>query len=292
MLYAMRVYRLVNTSTGIRRAALGPAERTFCGRPADAGLGQPGRRAGFTLVELMVVIGILVILMAIAIPAATGLLESQRAKQTLATMDVLRCAIEQFAEEARITSKIGGVTPYSNVFGRYPPSPTVDLTGGRGAFTAGTDQATRMKFDQLVRELTFYDGGLYPPPTATLEDLDSSIECLVLFVNTFSTRAKQTLQNVQATAMTNADKDLVYKDVNASGSYDVNIDEAVDLFEVRDAWKRPIRYAVLSPKMRNNDVIFPARWELRSAGRDGQFAPPFTSAEDSDDVILRGPQND
>ena len=147
--------------------------------------------------------------------------------------------------------------------------------------TEETDPATREKFDQLVRAYTPYTGGLHSPDQPP-DPENNTIECLVLFLNTFSSQARQTLQHIQASVMTNQDRDRA---IGAGG-------EAVDLFEVRDGWKRPIRYAVRSPHIVGTETVFPARWELRSAGADGQFAEPFTPIEESDDVVLRGPQAD
>jgi len=265
-----------------------------------------GGRA-FTLVEVMVVVGILVILMVIAIPVATGLLDSQRGRQTLATMDTLRVAIEQFADEAPIRGEgklgTGTVHPYEVVFGRYPASPTSAVLPAEGWPSTNrypvTEEAapeTREKFDLLVRAFTKYSGGLHPSPGDSPEHDDNTIECLVLFLNTFSPQASQTLQHIQASVMTNEDRDLAYRieDIAAPEAYDADEHEAVDLFEVRDGWKRPMRYAVLSPQLNTQgQTVLPARWELRSAGADGQFAElPFTPEEESDDVVLRGPQAD
>ncbi|MBL7224067.1 MAG: type II secretion system protein, partial [Candidatus Brocadiae bacterium] len=85
------------------------------------------RRRGFTIVELLVTIGVLVLLAAIGFPAFTGIRRSQRNKRVANAISTLSVAIEN----------------YQNDYGIYPPAdePPNDLNKGNRAlvhwFTEG-----------------------------------------------------------------------------------------------------------------------------------------------------------
>lgn len=268
---------------------------------------QTRPRLAFTLVELMVVIGILAILLAIAVPTSTALLDSNRAKQTLATMKVLELAIQEYADAAPITGgpKLAASPDcwYVHLFGTYPPSPTsafahnysnlADVVGG-GSRVPTTDEEASETFSKMLRLVNAYLGDETVAPEwkhgsriPMTQEKQASIETLYLFISVFSPGGKQALSQLPGQCVTNEDQDLVFEDANSDSSFSTS-EKAFDLFEVRDAWKQPLRYAVRSP----GGDTFPARWELRSAGPDGLFSTPFTPKDKSDDVVLRGPQDD
>jgi len=58
-----------------------------------------GRRSGFTLIELIVVIGIIAILFAILFPAVAGMRERAREKEAAITQKALETAIRAFRTE-------------------------------------------------------------------------------------------------------------------------------------------------------------------------------------------------
>ncbi|NQT18678.1 MAG: prepilin-type N-terminal cleavage/methylation domain-containing protein [Planctomycetes bacterium] len=64
------------------------------------------RQVGFTLVELMVVVGIVLVLASLLLPVFFGAKEGQLARSTRAEIEYLKSALEQ----------------YKNEFGDYPPS--------------------------------------------------------------------------------------------------------------------------------------------------------------------------
>jgi prepilin-type N-terminal cleavage/methylation domain-containing protein len=319
---------------------------------------------GFTLIEMMIVVGIIVVLVAIALPTAYSVLGSSRGKQTLATMNTIAAAIEQFNRDnpfaffqnQRVLRQITfPCTPtpktvnyalgsssgsgYTPLFGRYPPSPTTAMSidpahpdtfvgGGVGLTsppypatkeedtdlpTGATSQAvTLTKFFRLIYVMNgeefaspdlspwimLNDKGQRNTSTAqTYPKPYASIECLIYALRELSPGARNIIDKLPASVLVNTDKDFVFHDTGPGGTPDgaFQTDERqATLFEVVDAWKKPLRYAIREewPDICNpNNLIsgYRFKWELRSAGEDGIFAPPFTEANKSDDVILQGP---
>jgi prepilin-type N-terminal cleavage/methylation domain-containing protein len=65
------------------------------------------RRRGFTLVELLVVIGVIAVLAALSIPAISAVRTRAQVRETVAFLDRVKLAIASYAHE----------------FGHYPPAP-------------------------------------------------------------------------------------------------------------------------------------------------------------------------
>lgn len=291
----------------------------------------------------MIVVGIIVLLAAIVLPAAFALLADSRVKQTKSTMNVLASAIEQFNAKKpfvflrpknnkiheyhlRQNPVVASQTDsYLAIFANFPPSPTAafapdatalnaytrNIPSGQPPYPATLEQSleTGQKFLRLLNVLKGEE--LDPDTPGTLEVVwriwtDSpnpwdpskeeyaSIECLLFALREFCPDARKIVDSLQsAGSLVNLDKDFAYGDIVSgvtANAPDTNEPKA-DLFEVLDAWKRPMRYAIREAL---RDPANPAagaqfKWELRSAGEDGGFAPPFSAEEASDDVILQGP---
>lgn len=290
----------------------------------------------FTLVEMMVVIGILALLIALIVPVTTSLLERNKRSQTLATMKVLEQAIAAFSN-VRPLAKAGTVrlrptgqpSPHdwapesvSAVFGSLPPTPTsrlvnpmkdpLDFTivlppwGDARSYTVDGSVDTTAKFGFLLAlvkngpwEYKRKDptqgttnwaqiNWLGPDPAKDA----ASIECLVFCLNELCTESRSILSQLPAASKVNDDKDMAYENlVNPTAHKPEETEKMIDLIEIIDAWKRPLRYAVKEPAIPDpitGAAAYPATWELRSAGPDGLFADPFTAEDVSDDVILKG----
>lgn len=269
-------------------------------------------RAGFTLVEVVVVVGIIGLLLAIIIPVANAVLESNRKKATLATMQILQAGIDDFSskpplardgqslcEQETTNSNQGRCSSYRDVFGNLPPSPLAKFTcqnpspDPECARTLDTDPTTSLKFDTLIRR---YCTGLrlrarpqsprsYQPEGAAARTTGApapdyaSIESLLLFLRRYSEQGEAIMSKLSG-QLTNLDRDLV--DVLDSGGQS-DATKALELPEVNDVWKRPLRYDVIAKG------IGEFKYELRSAGPDGKFEDPFSEESVGDDVVLTGP---
>lgn len=305
---------------------------------------QASLRLAFTLIEMMVVVGILALLISIVVPVTASLLERNKATQTRATMKVLEQAITAFSN-ARPLANVGLVRrrPTGNpppndwrdesltsVFGTLPPSPTgrfVDVTGKSWdvlvyddfkivqppwasslSYTSESTAAGRAvvlaEFDNFL--LPIVKGGYWEhkrrdpsnpgawawlAPNASTDA--TSVECLVFCLNEFCPESRSILSQLPATVKTNEDKDIAYENtVNYTAHLPDAAEKIVDLVEIIDAWKRPLRYSVKEPAGWDpiaSKFFYQAVWELRSAGPNGEFDEPFTSEDSSDDVVLKGP---
>jgi len=286
----------------------------------------PSATRGFTLIEILVVIGILSILVALALPAATSLLEGSKARKTLATMQTVESAIGLYGNdnpfggdrtplrEVLVTGGGYARQYYRTLFGRVPPSPTAAFAADRsdlGNYDTPDDEdleelpETRLKFERLIqmylsREQDPAAEPLDPPPPTWIKENREqddkfsgdndypTIECLYLFLTQCSPTAKQALDRLPDSARANLDEDHIVKQGDT-------LDNAIVLYEIVDAWGRPLRYSAKWRHIdRTGEQTFPALWELRSAGPNGAFADPFADddAKDTlgqgDDVVLKG----
>jgi type II secretory pathway pseudopilin PulG len=199
-----------------------------------------------------------------------------------------------------------------------PPYPATKENDDDPPATTPTQNNTAAKFHRLIHVLNRTDTGFHRPcdncvPWLIQDDKQrqircdqqqftehyASIECLVYALRKFSPGAQAIIDKLPSSLLTNLDKDFTFHDVPPPGSTDPCGNGQYDpgwesksqdtLFEIVDAWKRPIRYAIRERWQPTPTSGFTFKWELRSAGEDGIFSPPFTPAVQSDDVILQGP---
>src|SRR5476649_2525791 len=90
---------------------------------------QNSRRGGFTLVEIMIVVAIIALLAAIAVPNFLRARKRSQATRTLEDLRMLDGAIDQYAIE---TNKLGGMNPNFADLKSY-------LKTGSDLYTTGKD---------------------------------------------------------------------------------------------------------------------------------------------------------
>lgn len=97
---------------------------------------QPKNKAGFTLVEIMIVVLIIGILLAIAIPNFVAARESSRAKACIGNLKQIDSATQQYCMDQKLSGATTGATSYIS---NLPTLNTVALTGlvSAGGSTSG-----------------------------------------------------------------------------------------------------------------------------------------------------------
>jgi prepilin-type N-terminal cleavage/methylation domain-containing protein len=96
-------------------------------------------RSGFTLVEIMIVVAIIALLAAIAVPGFIRARKRSQATRILEDLRLIDAAIDQYAVE---TNKKGGSTvAWADIKGYLKPNSQLYATGANvigGTYTAGT----------------------------------------------------------------------------------------------------------------------------------------------------------
>lgn len=82
----------------------------------------PPRRRGFTMVELLVVMGIIALLAAALVTVSSGVWRKASAKRTLAMLQVVQQALDDFKRDPPVfVNKSQGEAGYKKRYGPYPP---------------------------------------------------------------------------------------------------------------------------------------------------------------------------
>ena len=218
------------------------------------------------------------ILMAIALPITGRLIDRGKASSTLATMQVVENAMSIFAGERPLSGNQTALCPQdptstiSSLFGSLPPSPLARYSLrpalGSGCYGPTLDETpeTSAKLYDLQRGLMracLPEFSRDIPPEYV--DPYMSIESLTLFLRMLSPGARQVIDKLPDRQRTNLDRDNIRVRVPQQQPLDA------DLFEITDAWGRPMRYFVQVPSVDASGIAGQRRWELRSAGADGRF---------------------
>lgn len=272
------------------------------------------RRCAFSIVEMLIVVGIIGILLALSLPAAHSISVRQKKSATMGSLRVLETVIEGFSQARTLNGK------YKKYFGEAPPDFFVwrwprdgpyhcekfeDSTSGplhNGKWDPGEkiindyepDPESFGRYNPACIGLDFprissFDGirakqpsGEYLSWMAAHEDY-RSIETLAFYVQNLDPADKALLLRLPSGNKDHLNNTLhpdfaIFGVKTDNFSVEPTAFNCLDLIEVLDAWGEPLRYRI---------DYATQEWELRSAGPDGVCATAFTPEEQSDDVILR-----
>ncbi len=116
-----------------------------------------GKQSGFTLVEMMIVVAIIGILAAIAMPAYQGYVQRSKAAEATSTLANARVQIEQYFQDNR--TYVGFACPAAGksfTFGCVTTATTYDLTAtGKAAEKMGNFEYT---IDEANARTSKFDG--------------------------------------------------------------------------------------------------------------------------------------
>ena len=104
---------------------------------------QAKEKKGFTLVEVIVVLVILAILMAIAIPSLTGYIDKAAEKKAIAEARIIVTALQTIAVESYGTGAV--------IYGTANSERTIRVSGG---YQSGVDQYSKLTYRETINQLT------------------------------------------------------------------------------------------------------------------------------------------
>ncbi|MCH7591491.1 MAG: type II secretion system protein [Planctomycetes bacterium] len=199
---------------------------------------HPSRRASaFTIIELLVVMGIIVVLVGSVMVAGSALITKSKITNTRATLIVVRDAVEQFAREQKakptLTRRKQGGLKYKDRFGFFPPDELEWFDGIRGA--------------NIIPDVGTFDDMLFFVTTPTAPETASEhrdLAAMILAIELFGNESKDILnriagRNRTAGPVDGTDDPSQFLDRNTDGAWDA---DDVQIRYIVDDWGTPIGY--------------------------------------------------
>jgi prepilin-type N-terminal cleavage/methylation domain-containing protein len=201
-----------------------------------------GRRAGFSLAEMLVVIAIIGILLAVVFRGGSALLRSSKARDTEALLAKLNLALDEYRREvdhSRIPNSMA-------LFNKFPPddlrvfdasSTTPAIVGGCSIRMRNTGQfiveGSSVSDPDRLLDPRGSDGSLQNPG----ELLHADIRAMVLSMRLFSPKASKILDSIDPVYWQETDQRLIYNPDPSDNSV-----QPIQLDVLVDAWGNPLEY--------------------------------------------------
>lgn len=197
---------------------------------------------GFTLIELVVVIGIIALLIGVLVRVGGNAITSGRVSETRAVMETLNVAIEQFNSEAPFKGisydalgATGQTRIYQDRYGNNPPDELEGFDQGDGIPGFQSNANTDRFF---VNDPTSLE--VDAASSALIENAD--IKAMTLAIKLHSPSATTILDKIPGRYRRTADKEFLDRDGVNTGAADPD-DEVLTYFV--DTWGTPLQYFAL-----------------------------------------------
>jgi prepilin-type N-terminal cleavage/methylation domain-containing protein len=201
-----------------------------------------GRRAGFSLAEMLVVIAIIGILLAVVFRGGSALLRSSKARDTEALLAKLNLALDEYRREvdhSRIPNSMA-------LFNKFPPDDlrVFDASSTTPAIVGGCSIRMRNTGQFIV------EGVRFPIPTDCLTRVAATAVCRTrascstptfapwcLSMRLFSPKASKILDSIDPVYWQETDQRLIYNPDPSDNSV-----QPIQLDVLVDAWGNPLEY--------------------------------------------------